>query len=354
MVNDRLLKKELIFFLYKKKFLIFYTLIGFSSILLELSLRSVLIDLNQQQLIYNYLPVVIGIFFAFYLNIKVNFIIPKIYLKRSLIYFVIISMVSLFVQNLLRNSEFLLNYDYNVKRIFSSMSFFLIGYFLHLTFSFRKNIKVGVAIYANGYEDLNIIKNKIGSFADFIHVDIVDKTIKKNAKKIEFSKLKHIQKIWPDKEIHTHIMSTRPFKIIKKVKTFSKIIYVHKEIKENLDYLKDYMINSNVVPGIVLHAKNKYSNLENIVDGYDEVMILSIDNPGYSGQKFNKKTFKLINKIDQLKKRKNINLLIDGGVNSKNIKKINCEKIVSGSAVLQSDKPINEIMRLQTVSRYEI
>ena len=34
--------------------------------------------------------------------------------------------------------------------------------------------------------------------------------------------------------------------------------------------------------------------------------------------------------------------------------KINCEKIVSGSAVLKSNKPIIEIMKLQTVSRYEV
>ena len=83
-------------------------------------------------------------------------------------------------------------------------------------------------------------------------------------------------------------------------------------------------------------------------------MILSIDTPGYSGQKFNEKAFDLISRIDERKDRKKLNLLVDGGVNSKLIKKINCEKIVSGSAVLRSDKPIIEIMKLQTVSRYEV
>ena len=83
-------------------------------------------------------------------------------------------------------------------------------------------------------------------------------------------------------------------------------------------------------------------------------MILSIDIPGYSGQKFNEKTFDLINRIDERKDRKKLKLLVDGGVNSKLIKKINCEKIVSGAAVLRSNKPIIEIMKLQTVSRYEV
>ena len=66
--------------------------------------------------------------------------------------------------------------------------------FFTFNFYFQKSIKVGVAIYANGYEELEIIKNKIGEFPDFIHVDIVDKTMKKNADEIDFSKLDAIKK----------------------------------------------------------------------------------------------------------------------------------------------------------------
>ena len=67
----------------------------------------------------------------------------------------------------------------------------------------------------------------------------------------------------------------------------------------------------------------------------------------------NDESYELINQLDKSFKRKNFNLLVDGGVNSKIIKKINCEKIVSGAAVLNSRKPIYEIMKLQTASRYE-
>jgi len=354
MDKTKFLKKELIFFFYKKKFLIFYTLIGITSIIIELSLRSILIKLDYYDFIYNYIPLIIGIFFAFIMNVKINFFVPKVFLKKSLIYFVIISLLSFIVQKILQNSEFLIDYNYNTKRFFSSGLFFLIGYFLHLSFTFKKTIKVGVAIYANGFEELEVIKEKIGEFADFIHVDIVDNTMKENADEIDFNKLDAIQKIWPGKEIHTHIMSTHPLKLIQKVIKFSKIIYVHKEVQEDLNYLKNYMLDQNVIPGIALHSKLDYTNIEKDTAGFTEIMLLSIDNPGYSGQKFNERTFELIKKIDQMKNRSDINLLVDGGVNSKIIKKINCEKIVSGSAVLKSNKPIMEIMKLQTVSRYEI
>ena len=178
--------------------------------------------------------------------------------------------------------------------------------------------------------------------------------MKENADLIDFSQLEKINSYWPKKEIHTHIMSKNPKYIIDKVSKFSKIIYVHYEINENIESIKNYIIKNNVIPGIVLTAKNNYPNLDAVIGKFKEVMILSIDTPGYSGQKFNVKTFDLIHRIDERKDRKQLQLLVDGGVHSKLIKKINCEKIVSGSAVLQSNKPIIEIMKLQTVSRYEV
>ena len=349
-----IINKEIIFFFYKKKFLILYILIGFTSILLELGIKNMFNYLNFNTFFYNFLALLIGIIYAFYLNIRFNFSVPKIYLKRSLIYFTLISILSFLVQKNFQNLSIIENYDYNIKRIFSSGIFFLAGYVLHISLTFKKKIKVGVAIYANGYEELKKIKKKIGEFPDFIHVDIVDNTVKKKTEKIDFSKLKEIKKIWPNKEIHTHIMSKKPLYIIKKVIKFSKIIYIHNEINENLNNLKKYIIKKDVEPGIVLHSKLNYPNLNKTLNDFKEVMILSINNPGYSGQKFNKKTFNLIKRLDLLKNRNKINLLVDGGVNSKIIKKINCEKIVSGAAVLKSDNPIIEIMKLQTVSRYEI
>ena len=65
-----------------------------------------------------------------------------------------------------------------------SGSCFIIFYFLHKKFSFKDYVKVGVAIYANGVEDINKIYEKIGPYPDFIHVDIVDKHLKNNNKKL--------------------------------------------------------------------------------------------------------------------------------------------------------------------------
>ena len=49
----------------------------------------------------------------------------------------------------------------------------------------------------------------------------------------------------------------------------------------------------------------------------------------------------------------NFELCVDGGITIENINKINCEKIVSASNILNSSNPKRKIMGLQTLSRYE-
>ena len=66
------------------------------------------------------------------------------------------------------------NYSFEETRLLISGCFYLVAYFFHIKFSFKDNRKVGVAIYANGYEDVKKIFNTSGPYPDFIHVDIVD------------------------------------------------------------------------------------------------------------------------------------------------------------------------------------
>ena len=75
------------FFFYKKKHLIIYTVIGFLSLLFELYLRRLIGEYISSNEIFLHTSLLFGIIFAFYFNIKLNFNVPKIYLKKSLLYF---------------------------------------------------------------------------------------------------------------------------------------------------------------------------------------------------------------------------------------------------------------------------
>ena len=86
MFNDDFVKK-INFFLYKKKHLIIYVIIGFLSIIFELFVRKLIYTNVSNNIYFSHISVIFGIIFAFYFNIKLNFNVPKIYLKRSLLYF---------------------------------------------------------------------------------------------------------------------------------------------------------------------------------------------------------------------------------------------------------------------------
>ena len=352
MLNNEFVKK-VNFFLYKKKHLIIYIIIGLTSLIFELLIRKFFSSYLQISGAYLHLSVIFGIIFAFYFNVKLNFNVPKIYLKRSLIYFFLISIGSYLFQYLIRKKIGLSNLNFEESRIIISGCFFLIAYSFHIKFSFSDSRKVGVAIYANGYEDIKKIFEKIGPYPDFIHVDIVDKTLNNNAPDTNLSKLEVVKAYWPQHNIETHIMSKDPLNLIENnIINCSDIIYIHHEIL-NREKVVEKIIEQKKTPGLVLHSINDYENLKEVIGDFKEILILSIKKPGFSGQEFNHNSLKLIERINALNTRKKINVCVDGGIKSNLINKFTSEKIVSGSDVLNSQNPIRKIMQLQTVARYE-
>ena len=167
------------------------------------------------------------------------------------------------------------------------------------------------------------------------------------------SKLEVVKAYWPNHSVETHIMSKNPLELINKnILNFSDIIYVHNEI-QNKDKVINLIKDNKKTPGIVLHSIYDYFDIESCLKGFEQILVLSIEKPGVSGQKFNEKSFKLIEKINSLKNRNRFSLCVDGGVKSNIINKFISEKVVSGSDVLSSNHPIRKIMMLQTVARYE-
>ena len=354
MIIEKSFVKDINFFIYKNKHLIIYIFIGILSLLFELSIRQILIKIFSGKSLLLHTSVLCGVIFAFYFNIKFNFNVPKLHLKRSLIYFLIISFGAYVVQFSVKRYVDFGNLSFEQTRFLISGTFFLIGYFFHLKFSFKDNIKLGVAIYANGYENIKKIYEKIGPYPDFIHVDIIDNTMNQNALDTKLSKLEVVKAYWPNHQIHTHIMSKHPLNCLdEEIYKFSDIIYFHYESLDDKNKIIREIKNHKKVPGLVLHSVNKYENLDSIVKDFNEILVLSIKQCGVSGQNFEEKSFSLIDNLNSLSQRNKFKICVDGGVKSNLISKFSSERVVSGSDVLNNKNPKRQIMRLQTLSRYE-
>ena len=354
--------KEIDFLFYRFRHIIIYTFIGFFSIICELIIRYALIQINISILLSSLIGLFCGILFASILNINFNFFIKKNFLFKALVYYFLISIFSVSLQFVITQFTKIqpiipvmlsYSYDYELNRLIIAGSIFILAYLLHKKYSFKNSAKLGVAIYASNEINVHSIFQKIGVYPDFIHVDIVDETFIKHPKKKDFSQYGLIKNCWKDHDIHTHLMTKKPSKIIDKVGNFSDIIFFHYEIEENINETIQLISDFNCEPGIVLHAVNNYRDrLEKITEKFSNIMVLSIPLAGYSGQIFYKKSYDLIRDINELQKTRKLNLFVDGGINKENIKYINAENVISGSYVLKSTNPRQEIMRLKAFGKY--
>ena len=73
-----------------------------------------------------------------------------------------------------------------------------------------------------------------------------------------------------------------------------------------------------------------------------------MDDPGFSGQKFNFNTFDYIEFFNKLNFRDKFRICVDGGVDKNIVKILDVDDIVSNSSILGSKDPINEIMKFQS------
>jgi len=341
-------------FIYKFRFLGLYIAIGFISLLLEFFLRPYFIKMGFNHFFSTLISILLGILFAFWANVKYNFNIPPSGRNRALKLFVIISIFSGFVQLILKKILTIDYLTYEQSRLLISSIFFLIGYGLHRKYSFRDFKKVGVAVYANGVENISRIHKMIGHYPDFIHVDIIDKTMSEKAEDVKTYRLETMKAFWPSLQVQTHIMSRKPSKWLNDILLDSDVVFVHVESDEDVIYLLNKIKQNGKKAGLALTMSTKINDVLKFIKIADYVLLLTIQKPGSSGQSFDMNGWEKIKEINDLSFRKQFVLCVDGGMNENLVSSIEAECIVSGSSVFNSLDPKKQIMRLQTVGRYHV
>lgn len=325
-----------------------YLIIGVMAVFIELILKNTLIHLFGKNEIWAIISVFLGVVIMFYLNIKFNFKIIQTEIRKTFLFFVTISYISLLAQFLFSERYLSKFFDDNINRIITSSIFFLIFYFLHKKISFKDFKKVGLAIYSNKISKISRIFNIVKNYPDYIHVDIVDDSFSKDSEKFH-NRLEEISNYWPRKEKHVHIMSKYPSKYINLIYKNSDIIIFHIEIDENIKdtILKIKKLNKKV--GIAIMSKTNIKKLESYINEVDLILILCIEKPGRSGQNFIDDNIKKINFFQNIQKEKKFKICVDGGLNYSNINRFHAEYIVSSSAIINSADPLKTINKLQNV-----
>jgi putative flippase GtrA len=194
------------FITYRYRFLLLYVIFGLLSLVAELLVTRALISFGLWYPVGAGIGLIAGILLAFVLNTRFNFKIAKGKIKRSLLYFSAISLVAFGFQVFIRRYLIDFGISMDVSRFLIAGTFFIVSYLIHRRITFKEYKKVGVAIYADGVEDIRRVHEKIAEVCDFIHLDIVDSTYKKNCADIKAYRAEVVRAYWGKKEIEVHIM----------------------------------------------------------------------------------------------------------------------------------------------------
>jgi ribulose-phosphate 3-epimerase len=297
---------------------------------------------------------ILGIFYAYWMNVHFNFKVPESKRRKAFCFFVIISIGSAIVQYTAGSYLGILDWEYINARFTISGCLFLIVYVLHRRFSFVDYRKVGVAIYTTHHEDIKGIYEKVDVYPDFIHVDVVDDTFVENAETPTIHRLEVIKAYWPKKHIHIHLMSKKPLRWVPDLIPFADLLFIQVDIKDDVTEILSLIRKSGKKSGLCISMETPLEKLKAYLSNINAVMILAVPKAGYSGQRFDMNALDRIEEIRSWQKKWDFDLCIDGGVNEQNIGLLNAEYVVSGSCVLENTQPHRQIMRLQTQSSYEI
>ena len=204
-----------------------------------------------------------------------------------------------------------------------------------------KKIKISPSILSADFSQLGQeIKNLENSGADMIHVDVMDGHFVPNLT-IGPPVIKALRK-YTNIPFDVHLMINPVHKYIKDyAESGADIITIHPEATTSLQESIDEIKKFKKKVGLSLNPDTKIEVIEKYLDQIDLVLIMSVF-PGFGGQKFIRDVLKKIEKISEIKHKKNFefDIEVDGGINFSNYKEVlkaGANVLVSGTTIFKEN-----------------
>ena len=176
--------------------------------------------------------------------------------------------------------------------------------------------------------------------ADYIHVDVMDGHFVPNIT-IGPLVVEGVHKV-TDLPLDVHLMIENPDQYINDfAKAGADIITVHTEAVNHLHRSVQLIREAGCSTGVSLNPATPLEEIEYVLEDLDMVLIMSV-NPGFGGQKFIPGVLPKIKKLREMinKRGLNIDIEVDGGVNSKTIGDVSAAGaniFVAGSAIFNTN-----------------
>lgn len=216
---------------------------------------------------------------------------------------------------------------------------------------------VAPSILSLKYDDFSNQIKALNESTDWIHFDVMDGNFVPN---ISFGpKIFETFRKNSNKFLDVHLMVTNPnFFAEKFAKAGADSITFHYESYNNLEScckLIDSIHSVYIKAGISIKPQTDVEAIFPILNRVDMVLIMSVE-PGFGGQEFIESSYEKIKKLDDFRRKNNLNFLIqvDGGINDRNVfelQKLGVDVVVAGSFVFDGDIKKNiESLKLEKKS----
>lgn len=192
------------------------------------------------------------------------------------------------------------------------------------------------------------------SQADWFHLDVMDGVFVPNIS-YGMPVIRAIHKL-ARKPLDVHLMIIQPERYFEVFRDCgADYLSIHFEAVTHLHRAVHQIRELGMKAGVVLNPHTNISNLEDIIQDVDVVLLMSV-NPGFGGQKFIEVTYDRIIKLKKLILEKNSQALIeiDGGVDLKNAGKLieaGADVLVAGNTVFASANPMAAIAGLKNIAK---
>ena len=334
--------------IWRYRYLAGFVLFGFLSIALEVFLVESLFPRSWPLATRSLLGFAAGLVFAFHMNARFNFRVPREYFLRTFILFTVVSVLS-YALNLAATSfaPVVQVAGYPFSRFLTAGCLFLVAYNLHRKFTFRRTTRnLGLALYLRNPEELIDAYRRVGDQLDHVHIDVVDATFCPDADPADLSLIGDVRRMWTWQPVCLHVMSRQPLRWIEKCWDDFDWLLVHADVEDDVLEIIARCREHGRKVGVVWHHTVTVTDLMPFLPHIDFVMVLGIEQPGYSGQSIMPDAVRIAHIFSDLAPRYAYEVIFDGGVTTDNVHKLPACYVVSNSSVLRAENPVVSALTL--------